>query len=85
MGLLNVDLSHIDRLATSIAEEDNNKIVQGEIITMHYLDSICQEINDGLQETGSITLGEMVQRLSLPYEFVSNARNNFEKEILPFA
>lgn len=35
-----------------------------------YLNNVCQEINELLQESGSIQLSDMTKNLGLPKEFV---------------
>jgi hypothetical protein len=69
--LLNLDFIHIENICNRIVEEDRSiTIVQGEIITDDYLDSVCEEVNELLQESGHIFLGDLTKRLILPSDFI---------------
>ena len=37
-----------------------------------YLDSLAEEINDGLQEKGHVTITELTKQYDLPAEFLVN-------------
>lgn len=65
--LLNVDISHIERLTNQMKEFD---IISGEILTQDYLDSIYEEIKETLQESGILNLSILSERYNLPTEYL---------------
>ena len=42
-------------------------------IFRQYFDSICEEINDQLQEQGQVSLGELTKQYNLPGDVISQA------------
>jgi hypothetical protein len=71
--LLNVDFSHIESICNNLLKEDRSlHLVQGEILTDEYLDSVCEEVNETLQESGVLYIGDLTKRLGLPSEFISH-------------
>ncbi|KAL0488554.1 E3 UFM1-protein ligase [Acrasis kona] len=74
-ALLKVDFSHIERITNKIISESNQTIslVHGDLITTEYLDSVCREVDENLQESGSIDLGDIIKRLTLPNDFITKA------------
>ena len=79
---MNIDLSHIENISEEIVKDRAHemRIVQGEIVTSQFMDSICQEINESLQETGCTQISELVLRLSFPTDFVYEVRTPLEKK-----
>lgn len=65
--LLNMDISHIERLTDKMKEYD---IISGEILTSEYLESVYQEINETLQESGLVEVSSLSERYGLPTEFL---------------
>ena len=78
-ALLGVDSAHCDRQAAAIVAGSKGEVVevQGELITSSYFDSIAAEINEQLQDTGKMHIGELAAAYSLATELlvgVINAR-----------
>ena len=71
---LNVDLGHIHRRMDDILTEDPSiKLIDGEVITEDYFDGISEEINQILQEAGSLRLVELASRFSISTQMLSDA------------
>ncbi|GIM08278.1 hypothetical protein Vretimale_12254 [Volvox reticuliferus] len=72
--IVGVDLVHCERQAAVIVAESGSTVleIQGELITAQYFDTIAAEINDQLQETGQISIGELAAQYGLATELVLN-------------
>lgn len=69
---IGVDLFYCERQAEGIvASCDNLMLVQGEIISTSYWDSVAEEINESLQEAGRISLAELAARLNVSAELMT--------------
>jgi len=69
---LNVDLSHIQRRLDDIIKDDPSiKFVDGEVFTQDYMDGVAEEINQILQEAGSLRLVELASRFNLSTQFLT--------------
>ncbi|XP_077976993.1 E3 UFM1-protein ligase 1-like isoform X2 [Glandiceps talaboti] len=70
--LLNVDFSHIETKANEIIKGDKGlNFILGQLIDRDYLDKLGDEINDKLQESGQVTIGELTKQYDLPGEFIT--------------
>jgi hypothetical protein len=59
-----VDLYHIEKQAQHVLANDPGlMLVQGEIISESYWDSVAEEINERLQECSQIALAELAAQL----------------------
>ncbi|PRP85355.1 E3 UFM1-protein ligase 1-like [Planoprotostelium fungivorum] len=75
--LLNMDLDPIEKKVEQIVRNNNGlQLLEGEIITQTYLDNIALELNEMLQERGSITMQEAAARFSLTTEITEPALNH---------
>uniref|UniRef100_A0A4W3JEZ6 E3 UFM1-protein ligase 1 n=1 Tax=Callorhinchus milii TaxID=7868 RepID=A0A4W3JEZ6_CALMI len=74
LGILNVDLMHIETKANDIAKmEKSIQLILGQLIDENYLDQMAEEVNDRLQEAGQITISELCKTYDLPVEFITEA------------
>eukprot|EP01127_Copromyxa_protea_P020015 TRINITY_DN6613_c0_g1_i1.p1 TRINITY_DN6613_c0_g1~~TRINITY_DN6613_c0_g1_i1.p1 ORF type:complete len:743 (-),score=195.16 TRINITY_DN6613_c0_g1_i1:30-2027(-) len=70
--LLSVDYSVIEpKINHLVTVYRNYHIVQGEILTTEFLDSVAKEINSLLQETGKVTTSDLCLRFKLPTQFLN--------------
>jgi hypothetical protein len=71
-ALVGVDLVHCERQVATIISESAGSVVeaQGELITTQYFDSLAAEVNELLQESGVITLGDLAVQYSLNTELL---------------
>ncbi|KAE8666675.1 E3 UFM1-protein ligase 1-like protein [Hibiscus syriacus] len=68
-----VDLYHIEKQAHHVVAEDPGlMLVQGEIISQSYWDTVAEEINDRLQECSQIALAELAAQLHVGSELVAS-------------
>ncbi|PNW71999.1 hypothetical protein CHLRE_16g686650v5 [Chlamydomonas reinhardtii] len=72
--IVGVDLIHCERQVAAIIAQSAGTVqeVNGELITTQYLDTIASEINDQLQESGQINVGELAAQYGLATELVMN-------------
>lgn len=71
--LLNIDLEHISRQVQLLVARQAStfRLVQGELLTQHYLDSVCFEINDMLRSGGRLSLAALATRFQFSSDFVA--------------
>lgn len=68
-----VDLYHVEKQAHIIVAEDSQlMMVQGEIISQSYWDTVAEEINDRLQECSQIALAELAAQLQVGSELMAS-------------
>lgn len=68
-----VDLYHVEKQAERLIPDDLElMLVQGEIISQSYWDSVAEEINERLQECSQIALAELAAQLQVGSELVSS-------------
>lgn len=66
-----VDLYHVERQAQNIVSDDSGlMLINGEIISQSYWDSVAEEINEKLQECSQISLAEIAAQLHIGSELV---------------
>lgn len=67
--VIGVDLYHIETLAQKIVKDDPHlMLVNGEIISLSYWDSVAEEINEKLQESSQISLAEIAAHFQIGSE-----------------
>ncbi|XP_031488290.1 E3 UFM1-protein ligase 1 homolog [Nymphaea colorata] len=70
---IGVDLYHVERQAREIvANSQELMLIQGEIMSESYWDSISEEVNERLQECSQIALAELAAQLHVSSELISN-------------
>lgn len=70
--IINVDLVHVETRANEVAKLDKGtQIVLGQLINDQYLDQLCEEVNDKLQETGQVNITDLSKLHQLPAEFLT--------------
>ncbi|OMO91362.1 E3 UFM1-protein ligase 1 [Corchorus olitorius] len=68
-----VDLYHVEKQAQHLVSEDPAlMLIQGEIISQSYWDSVAEEINERLQECSQIALAELAAQLHVGSELVAS-------------
>lgn len=69
--ILNLDFNHIETAARTLTQKKKTIIeLGGQLITSWYLDGVVEEINESLQESGSIAIVSLAQKFSLPADFM---------------
>ncbi|KAK2846306.1 hypothetical protein Q7C36_011160 [Tachysurus vachellii] len=70
--IINVDLVHVESRVNEVAKsERGTRIVLGQLITEHYLEQVCEEVNDKLQEAGQVNITELSKTQQLPADFLT--------------
>ncbi|XP_062858526.1 E3 UFM1-protein ligase 1 [Trichomycterus rosablanca] len=70
--IINVDLVHVESRANEVAKSDRGtQIILGQLINEQYLDQLCEEVNDKLQESGQVNITELSKTHQLPAEFLT--------------
>lgn len=70
---IGVDLYHVEKQAQDVVSSDPGlMLVQGEIISQSYWDSIAEEINERLQECSQISVAELAGQLQVGSELVQS-------------
>lgn len=70
---IGVDLYHVEKQAQDVVSSDPGlMLVQGEIISQNYWDSIAEEINERLQECSQISVAEIAGQLQVGSELVQS-------------
>ena len=68
-----VDLYHVEKQAQHVVSEDLGlMLIQGEIISQSYWDSVAEDINERLQECSQIALAEIAAQLHVGSELVAS-------------
>lgn len=68
-----VDLYHVEKQAQQvIADHPEMMLVQGEILSESYWDSVAEETNERLQECSQIALTELAAQLNVGLELVAS-------------
>ncbi|XP_011005027.1 PREDICTED: E3 UFM1-protein ligase 1 homolog isoform X2 [Populus euphratica] len=69
-----VDLYHVENQAQRVVSDDPSglMLIQGEIISHSYWDSVAEEINERLQECSQIALAEIAANLNVGSELVAS-------------
>jgi len=73
--LLGLDLTHVEVAAKTLLAKKGKKLteVAGQVVADYYLDSIVEEINETLQQAGSVALLDLAQRYALPADMMRAA------------
>ncbi|KAL2612823.1 hypothetical protein R1flu_024515 [Riccia fluitans] len=67
-----VELVHCERVAEQIvAEKPDLTFVQGEIVADSYWDTVAEEVNEALQESGQVVVGELAKRFNVGSELLT--------------
>lgn len=70
--ILNVDLNHIEDKAKELVTSSDGDItlVMGQLINTDYKDEMAEEINERLQQHGTITIPDLQKFYNLPADFI---------------
>ena len=70
--VLNVDLGHIEEQSKALVHNDRTiQLIQGELIANYYLDKVSEEINESLQVSGQLKLGDLSKRFGLSADYLA--------------
>ena len=70
---IGVDLYHVEKQAQHVVSDDPGlMLIQGEIISQSYWDSVAEDINERLQECSQIALAEIAAQLHVGSELVAS-------------
>lgn len=70
---IGVDLYHVEKQAQHIVSDDPAlMLIQGEIISQSYWDSVAEEINEKLQECSQVALAELAAQLHVGSELIAS-------------
>ncbi|KAL5581100.1 hypothetical protein UlMin_013542 [Ulmus minor] len=70
---IGVDLYHVEKQAQLIVSDDPGlMLIQGEVISQSYWDSVAEEINERLQECSQIALAELAAQLQVGSELIAS-------------
>lgn len=68
---LNVDFSHVENMAQNICKGDREvHLVLGQLVSHRYLDELCRQINEQLQQVGTIAIPSLTKEYDLPTDFL---------------
>ncbi|KAK4785455.1 hypothetical protein SAY86_002144 [Trapa natans] len=68
-----VDLYHVEKQAEhAVVDNPRFRLIQGEIISERYWDSVAEEINERLQECSQIALAELATQLHVGVELLTS-------------
>ena len=69
--ILNIDFNHIEVAARTLVQKKKTIVeLSGQLLTSWYIDGVVEEINESLQETGSVSIVALAQRFNLPADFM---------------
>ncbi|KAK3889969.1 hypothetical protein Pcinc_006121 [Petrolisthes cinctipes] len=81
--ILAVDHSLVEKQTqVLVASQPDLHFLLGQLLTKEYLDGVAEEINEKLQQLGTITIGELVKRYDLPGEFMEEVVRKRLKSII---
>ncbi|KAL6195675.1 hypothetical protein ACLB2K_031293 [Fragaria x ananassa] len=70
---IGVDLYHVEKQSQHVVLDDPGlMLIQGEIISQSYWDSVAEEINERLQECSQVALAELAAQLHVSSEMVTS-------------
>ncbi|KAL6566643.1 hypothetical protein OROMI_015047 [Orobanche minor] len=68
-----VDLYHIEKQSQQVVSNDSSlMLINGEIISIFYWDTVSEEINERLQECSQISLAEIAAQLQVGSELINS-------------
>lgn len=66
-----VDLFHVEKQAQNVVSSDSSlMLINGEIISNSYWDTVAEEINERLQECSQIAIAEIAAQLQVGSELI---------------
>ena len=75
--ILNISFHAIEgRINEILQSKPDIHLVAGQLIDDGYLNQICEEINENLQQNGQIFVAELTKHYELPSEFLLNVSLN---------
>eukprot|EP00092_Neocalanus_flemingeri_P007696 GFUD01008312.1.p1 GENE.GFUD01008312.1~~GFUD01008312.1.p1 ORF type:complete len:788 (+),score=294.35 GFUD01008312.1:119-2482(+) len=68
---LNVDFSHVEAMAQTLCKGDRTlHLVLGQLVSHRYLEDLCRQINEKLQQAGTIAIPSLTKVYDLPADFL---------------
>ena len=72
--VLNIGIERIDPRVDAMCKKSGELInINGQLFTNKYLDDICEEINEELQQRHKVPVSDLSLKFSLPHEFVTRS------------
>ena len=72
--ILNIDIVNIEEVVSELVKDDQDiSWIQGEVFESYYMDNCAEEMNEKLQESGHISLGELCHNFKLPADVLQKA------------
>ena len=69
--ILSLDFSHVEAAAVGIAKSDRDThLVLGQLVSARYLEELCRQVNERLQQLGTISLPSLTKEFDLPTDFL---------------
>ncbi|GFQ71865.1 hypothetical protein TNCT_696221 [Trichonephila clavata] len=69
--IIGVDYNHVEGKANEFLQsEQDTCLVLGQLITKDYMDHLAEEVNEKLQQSGEITVTEIIKIYDLPVDFL---------------
>jgi hypothetical protein len=71
---LNVDLSHIEARAHDLLRSNQSgcSIILGQLLHSSYLQQLASQINDTLQQDGTLNVGDLTRQFDLPGDYLQS-------------
>ena len=74
---LNVDFSQVEAAAAGIVKGDRELwLVLGQLVTARYMEDLCRQVNEKLQQEGTISLPSLTKEWDLPADFITEQVSN---------
>ena len=67
---LSIDFSHVEAAAQGVAGGDGTHLVLGQLVSADYMEELCRQVNERLQQQGTISLPSLTKEFDLPTEFL---------------
>lgn len=70
---IGMDLIHVERSAAKIVAESGDQmlLIQGELVSHQYFDALATEVQETLQDTGQLLVGDLARRYNLTSELLT--------------
>jgi len=66
---LSIDYSHVEAAAQGVAGGDTH-LVLGQLVSADYMEELCRQVNERLQQQGTISLPSLTKEFDLPTDFL---------------
>jgi hypothetical protein len=75
--VLNVDLSHVEARAQELVRNNESGCVMvlGQLLHTSYLHQLASQINESLQQYGTLNIGDLTRQYDLPGDYLRSVSN----------